>query len=449
MATKAIVGEKVGMTQVWGDDNRVIPVTVLKVAPARDRAGQDHRARRLHRPPGHLRPQGRPEAHQARGRPLRQGRRRAGHQPGRAAPRRRRRLSRSARRSRSTCSPSRRAVDVTAVSRGKGFAGVMKRHNFSGQRRQPRQPQACTARPARSAPCALPGRVFKGTKMAGRMGGEQVTTLNLEVVEADAERDLLLVKGSVPGPKGGVVIVRNAVKAGRRRSESWQRSPCKTAAGADAGSVELDDDVFGIAAQRARDAPGRHGPARHPPGRHAEHQDPRRGPRRRREAVQQKGTGNARQGSTRAPHWTRRRRRPRPQAPQLRPAHPEEDDPPRAALGAVAIGPPRARSLVVDELGLRRPEDAKRRQGRARRARRRGQGPRGASTRRRRRTPIAELPQPARGAALERRRAQRLRRALQRLDRLHARPPCRAPRPSGCRAASTQSTKPTSRRPTK
>ena len=61
--------------------------------------------------------------------------------------------------------------------------------------------------------CATPARVFKGTRMAGRMGGEKVTTLNLEVVEADAERDLLLVKGAVPGPKGGLVVIRDAVKA--------------------------------------------------------------------------------------------------------------------------------------------------------------------------------------------------------------------------------------------
>ena len=140
MATKAIVGEKVGMTQVWDDENRVVPVTVLKVAPCADRAGQDDRARRLHRPAGHLRPQGRPQADQARGRPLR----------ARPASSRARTWSscasttstatRSARSSRSTCSTAGERVDVTAVSKGKGFAGVMKRHNFSGQKRQPRHP---------------------------------------------------------------------------------------------------------------------------------------------------------------------------------------------------------------------------------------------------------------------------------------------------------------------
>jgi large subunit ribosomal protein L3 len=99
-------------------------------------------------------------------------------------------------------------VDVTAVSRGKGWAGAMKRHNFSGQgashgnHKMHRSPGSVGA-------CSFPGRVFKGTRMAGRMGGGQVTTLNLEVVAADAERNLLLVKGAVPGPKSGIVEIRS------------------------------------------------------------------------------------------------------------------------------------------------------------------------------------------------------------------------------------------------
>jgi len=103
-------------------------------------------------------------------------------------------------------------IDVTAVSRGKGFAGGMKRHNFSGQGASHGNHKHHRA-PGSIGSCSFPGRVFKGLKMAGHMGNEQVTTLNLEVVQADAERGLLLVKGSVPGPNGGVVIVRNAVKA--------------------------------------------------------------------------------------------------------------------------------------------------------------------------------------------------------------------------------------------
>lgn len=104
-------------------------------------------------------------------------------------------------------------VDVTGVSKGKGFQGVMKRHNFRGKEashgahKVHRSPGAIGA-------CATPSRVFKGTKLPGRMGGERSTVLNLAVVGVDAERNLLVVKGSVPGPKGGLVFVRRAVKAG-------------------------------------------------------------------------------------------------------------------------------------------------------------------------------------------------------------------------------------------
>jgi len=102
-------------------------------------------------------------------------------------------------------------VDVTAVSRGKGFAGGMKRHNFRGQgaahgnHKHHRAPGSIGQR-------SFPGRVFRGMRMAGHLGHDQVTIQNLEIVQADAERNLLLVKGAVPGPNGGVVIVRNAVK---------------------------------------------------------------------------------------------------------------------------------------------------------------------------------------------------------------------------------------------
>ena len=102
-------------------------------------------------------------------------------------------------------------VDVTAVSKGKGFAGTMKRHNFRGQGASHGNHKHHRA-PGSIGSASFPGRVLKGVKMSGQMGHQQVTTLNLEVVEADAERNLLLVKGSIPGPNGGVVIVRNAVK---------------------------------------------------------------------------------------------------------------------------------------------------------------------------------------------------------------------------------------------
>ena len=88
----------------------------------------------------------------------------------------------------------------------------MKRHNFKGQGASHGNHKAHRA-PGSIGACATPGRVFKGTKMAGRMGGQQVTTLNLEIVQADPERELVLVKGAVPGPRGGMVVLRNAVKA--------------------------------------------------------------------------------------------------------------------------------------------------------------------------------------------------------------------------------------------
>ena len=211
MAQTAIVGEKVGMTQVWGDDQRVIPVTVLRVEPARvvqvktgERDGYtavqvtygSKDAKKLTKPEaGHFAT--------------------AGVAPGRRVVELRldsidgfvvgQEIAVD------TLTVGER-VDVTAVSRGKGFAGGMKRHNFAGQGASHGNHKHHRA-PGSIGSCSFPGRVFKGLKMAGHMGHDQVTTLNLEVVQADMERGLLLVKGSVPGPNGGVVIVRNAVKA--------------------------------------------------------------------------------------------------------------------------------------------------------------------------------------------------------------------------------------------
>ena len=102
-------------------------------------------------------------------------------------------------------------VDVTGTSKGKGFAGVMKRHGFSGlgashgAHRVHRSPGSIGG-------CATPGRVFKGMRMAGRMGNDKVTTQNLTVYKVDAEAGLLLIKGAIPGRKGGIVVVRDAVK---------------------------------------------------------------------------------------------------------------------------------------------------------------------------------------------------------------------------------------------
>jgi large subunit ribosomal protein L3 len=102
-------------------------------------------------------------------------------------------------------------VDVIGVSKGKGFAGVMKRHGFKGlsashgTERKHRSPGSVGA-------CATPGRIFRGLRMAGHMGHERVTVLNLQVVKVDPERNLLLVRGAVPGPKGGLLMTRSSVR---------------------------------------------------------------------------------------------------------------------------------------------------------------------------------------------------------------------------------------------
>ena len=213
MASKAIVGEKVGMTQVWDDDNRVVPVTMVKVAPLRivqvktqERDGYNalqvtfgtRNARTLSKPKaGHFEKAGvdpGPKLVELRLDDV------SGFEVGQEI--------------KVDVLADGDLIDVTAVSKGKGFAGVMKRHNFKGLgaghgvHRVHRAPGSIGA-------CATPARVFKGTRMAGRMGGQRTTTLNLTVVSADAERDLLLVRGAVPGPKGGLVVIRDAVKGGK------------------------------------------------------------------------------------------------------------------------------------------------------------------------------------------------------------------------------------------
>jgi len=210
MANKALVGEKVGMTQVWDDDHRVVPVTVVKVAPlrvvqikTRERDGYgalqvtfgQRDARKLPKPEaGHF-----AKAEVAAGRKLVELRLDdvSGYEVGQELT--------------VDLLSAGELVDVTAVSRGKGFAGTMKRHNFGGQKAS-HGTHRVHRKPGSVGACATPARVFKGTRMAGRMGGEKVTTLNLVVVEADAEAGLLLVRGAVPGPRGGLVVVRDAVK---------------------------------------------------------------------------------------------------------------------------------------------------------------------------------------------------------------------------------------------
>ena len=214
MATKAIVGQKVGMTQIWDDQNRMIPVTVLQVEPLRVvqiRTPEKDGYSALQVTFGHKKASKltKPVAGQYEKSGVEPGIRLvelrlddvSGYEIGQEI------------------SVAELAdgdlVDVTAVSKGKGFAGVMKRHGFAGQRASHGAHRVHRA-PGAIGQCATPGRVFRGQRMAGRMGGEKVTTLNLTIVSSDAERNLLLVKGAVPGPKGGLVLIRNAVKGGAK-----------------------------------------------------------------------------------------------------------------------------------------------------------------------------------------------------------------------------------------
>jgi large subunit ribosomal protein L3 len=208
--TKGILGTKLGMTQIF-DDTRAVPVTVIKAGPCvvsqvktKERDGYDAvqlafgavRPRDLTRPlKGHF------EAHDAApGRYMVELRTddTADYEPGQEI-------------TVDVFSPG-DLVDVVGVSKGHGTSGVIKRHGFHGLKashgteRKHRAPGAIGA-------CATPSRVFKGMPMAGQHGNVRVTVLNLEVVQADAERGLLLVKGAVPGPNGGLVMARSGVKA--------------------------------------------------------------------------------------------------------------------------------------------------------------------------------------------------------------------------------------------
>ncbi|HKP52369.1 MAG TPA: 50S ribosomal protein L3 [Chloroflexia bacterium] len=106
-------------------------------------------------------------------------------------------------------------VDVIGTSKGKGFAGVMKRHNFHGGQRTHGQSDRSRA-PGSIGPGSTPGRVFKGLRMAGRMGNDRVTVQNLRIVSIDAERNLILVQGAIPGRTNGPVMVRKAIKAKKK-----------------------------------------------------------------------------------------------------------------------------------------------------------------------------------------------------------------------------------------
>jgi large subunit ribosomal protein L3 len=213
---KGILGEKLGMTQVFDEANRIVPVTVVKAGPCvvtqvRTPDTDGYSAvqlafgaldpRKANKPTqGHFRKAGVPARKHVRELRTPQA---SEYEIGQEVT--------------AEVFEAGAKVDVTGVSKGKGYAGVMKRHNFKGLgaghgvQRKHRSPGSIGA-------CATPARVFKGTRMAGRMGHAQVTTLGLTVHKVDPEAGLLLIKGAVPGPVGGLVVVRTAVKSKEARS---------------------------------------------------------------------------------------------------------------------------------------------------------------------------------------------------------------------------------------
>jgi large subunit ribosomal protein L3 len=209
---KGLLGTKLGMTQLWDENNRVIPVTVIQAGPCvvtqvRTPEANGYSAVQLGFGAVKAKQVTKPDA---------------GHfAKADVTPRKHLVELRTNDASEYTLGQELLAdvfeaaevVDVTGVSKGKGTAGVMKRHGFHGLRashgvhRKHRSPGSIGG-------CATPGRVFKGLKMAGRMGHDRVTVQNLTVHSIDAERGLILVKGAIPGNKGGLVVLRSAAKKG-------------------------------------------------------------------------------------------------------------------------------------------------------------------------------------------------------------------------------------------
>jgi len=208
---KGILGAKLGMTQVW-DNNKVVPVTVVQAGPCvvtqvRTDEKDGYTAvqlafgaidpRKVNKPEsGHYAKAGvSPRRHLVELRTADAGEYELGQEVT------------------VDSFPAGLAIDVTGKTKGKGYAGVMKRHGFHGLKashgveRKHRSPGSIGA-------CATPGRVFKGVRMAGRMGGQRFTVQNLSVQAVDTENNLLLVKGAVPGPKGALILVRTAAKKG-------------------------------------------------------------------------------------------------------------------------------------------------------------------------------------------------------------------------------------------
>ena len=212
---KGILGAKLGMTQVFDENNRVVPVTVVKAGPCvvtgiRTQETDGYNAvqiafgavdpRKVTKPvAGQFEKAGvTPRRHLAEIR-LDNAEQAAGFEIGQEIG--------------ADVFEDGAFVDVTGTSKGKGFAGTMKRHGFSGQGAS-HGTQAVHRKPGSIGGASTPGRVFRGKKMAGRMGNERVTTMNLKVHKVDAEAGVLLIKGAIPGRNGGLVMVRSAVKGG-------------------------------------------------------------------------------------------------------------------------------------------------------------------------------------------------------------------------------------------
>ncbi|RZQ64132.1 50S ribosomal protein L3 [Amycolatopsis suaedae] len=210
---KGILGTKLGMTQVFDENNRIVPVTVVQAGPnvvtqVRTTDNDGYEAvqlafgaidpRKVNKPrTGHFGKAGvTPRRHLAELRTTDAGSYEVGQEIT------------------AEVFETGAVVDVTGTSKGKGYAGVMKRHGFSGQGAS-HGAQAVHRKPGSIGGCASPGRVFKGLRMAGRMGGERVTTQGLTVHAVRAEEGLLLIKGAVPGNKGGLVFVKTAAKGGK------------------------------------------------------------------------------------------------------------------------------------------------------------------------------------------------------------------------------------------
>ncbi len=207
---KGILGEKLGMTQVWDENNRVVPVTVVKAGPCvvtQVRTPENDGYSGVQIAFGQIDPRKVTQ-------PMLGHFAKAGVTPRRHVLELRFDDASDYSLGQELGADTFEAgsdIDVTGVTKGKGFAGTMKRHGFHGvsashgAHKNHRKPGSIGA-------CATPGRVFKGVRMSGRMGGITQTTQNLKVHAVDTEKGLILVKGAIPGPAGSVVLLRSAAK---------------------------------------------------------------------------------------------------------------------------------------------------------------------------------------------------------------------------------------------